>query len=177
MAETPDLIELQSRYAIDGLTVVGISVDDSPDGINPPTALVSSVAAGNGMNYPIVMSRPRGVAVEAAYGGIAYIPNTFIIDRQNHIVQTFVGTQTYATFEKAVLPLLYADLRLNVTSDNGLLHIFWPATQASFGVEATSDPSTGSWSPLGLPVQSDGVNQWIELAPGTRNQFFRLRGH
>jgi thiol-disulfide isomerase/thioredoxin len=176
MAEIPDLIALQNKYAPDGLTIVGISIDDSPDGVNPPTALVSSVAAGNGMDYPIVMSRPDGMAVESAYGGIPYIPNTFIIDRQNHIVQTFVGTQTYATFEQAVLPLLYANLKLNLTSANGMLHISWPVTQAQFGVETASDMSTGSWSPLGLPVQSDGVNQWIDFAPGAGNQFFRLRG-
>ena len=176
MAEVPDLISLQDKYSPDGFTVVGISVDDSSDGINPPTSLVSSVASSHGMDYPIVMSRPRGTAVETAFGGIAYIPNTFIIDRQNHIVQTFVGTQTYATFEQAILPLLYADLKLNVTSANGMLHLSWPVTQASFGVETANDMRTGSWSPLGLPVQADGVNQWIDFAPGTGNQFFRLRG-
>jgi thiol-disulfide isomerase/thioredoxin len=176
MAEVPDLISLQQKYTSDGFTVVGISVDDSADGVNPPTSLVSSVVASHGIDYPIVMSRPRGTAVETAYGGIAYIPSTFIIDRQNHIVQTFVGTQTYATYEQAILPLLYADLKLNVTSTNGMLHLSWPATQARFGVETTSDVSTGSWSPLGLPVQSDGAKQWIDFAPGTGNQFFRLRG-
>jgi thiol-disulfide isomerase/thioredoxin len=176
MVEIPDLIQLQNRYGIDGLTVVGVSVDDSPDGVNPPTGLVSSVAAANGMHYPIVMSRPSGAAVESAFGGIPYIPDTFIIDRQNHIVQTFVGTQTYATFEKAVLPLLYTDLRLNVTSANGLLQISWPVTQAPFGVESNRDPFSASWSPVVAPVQSDGVNRWIEVVPQTGNQFFRLRG-
>jgi thiol-disulfide isomerase/thioredoxin len=175
MAEIPDLIELQNNYAADGLTVVGISVDDSPDGINPPSNLVSSVAAANGMNYPIVMSRPNGGGVESAYGGIPYIPNTFIIDRQNRIFQSFVGSQIYPTFEQAILPLLYANLTLNVTSTNGVLHLSWPVTQAAFVVESATDLWTGLWTSVTAPVQSDGVNQWIELTPGAGNQFFRLR--
>jgi thiol-disulfide isomerase/thioredoxin len=175
VAEIPDLIALQQKYAPDGLVVIGISVDYSPDGVNPPAALVGSFAAGHQMNYPIVMSRPGGAAVETAYGGIPYIPNTFIIDRQNRITQSFVGNQSYATFESSVLPLLYANLAVNMAVSNGQARIYWPITQATFVLESASDLSSGAWSPVTTPVQSDGSGQFVNLPLGGTSRFFRLR--
>lgn len=49
VAEIPDLIQLHNMYAPDGLRVVGVSLDGSPDGINPPLGLVSSFAANQGI--------------------------------------------------------------------------------------------------------------------------------
>jgi thiol-disulfide isomerase/thioredoxin len=172
--EIPDLIALQQKYGPDGLVIVGASVDSSPDNINPPISLVSSFAANYGMNYPIVMTSPDGYSVEDLYGGIAYIPNTFIIDRQNHITQTFVGTQTYSIFESAVLPLLYPDLTVSLTMANGQAHLSWPAKQATFLVEGTSDLSKGVWTVQNAAVQSDSINQFIDLPVSPQAQFFRL---
>jgi thiol-disulfide isomerase/thioredoxin len=175
IAEMPDLIALQQKYAPDGLTVIGVSVDDSPNGSSPPTSLVSSFAASYGMNYPIVMTRPSGYSVEYAYGGIDYIPNTFIIDRHNQITQTFVGTQIFNTFESAILPLLYENLAINMQVINGQAHISWPIAQAGFVVESSSDPAGGVWTPMAAPIQSDGINQYMDVPLETTARFFRLR--
>lgn len=175
VAEIPDLINLQNNYSAAGLNVVGLSIDDSLDGINPPLDLVNSFASSHGMNYPVVMDRPRLYGVESAYGGIPYIPNTFVIDRQNHIVQTFVGSQSYSTFESAVLPLLYAPPTLIVTVSGGMAHISWPISPLTLTVESTAQLSGGSWSPVSATLQSDGVNQFIDVPPGPGSQFFRLR--
>jgi thiol-disulfide isomerase/thioredoxin len=174
IAEIPDLIALQQKYALDGLTVIGVSVDDSPNGSSPPTSLVSSFAASYGMNYPIVMTRPSGYSVESAYGGVDYIPNTFIIDRQNHLSQTFVGTQTYETFESAILPLLYENLAVKMQVINGQAHIYWPVTQAGFVVESSSNPTGGVWTPVSAPVQYDGINLYMDVPLETTARYFRL---
>jgi len=174
VAEIPDLITLQNNYAAAGLNVVGISVDDSTDGFTPPLELVSSFSANEGMTYPVAMSRPLDYAIESAYGGIPYIPNTFIIDRHNHLIQTFVGTQSYSIFEGAVLPLLYAPPNLTLTISAGVAHISWPITQLTLWVESTDQPTSGAWTPVGATPQSDGVNQSIDVQIGVGNQFFRL---
>jgi thiol-disulfide isomerase/thioredoxin len=176
VAEIPDLINLQNNYAAAGLSVVGISIDDSTNGVNPPFGLVSSFASGQGINYPVAMSRPQGYAVETAYGGIPYIPNTFVIDRQNHIIQTFVGTQSYATFESAVLPLLYAPPILNVTVSGAMAHISWPKSALSLNVESAAQLANPAWSPVSTTILSDGVNQFVDTPLGPGVQFFRLHG-
>jgi hypothetical protein len=120
------------------------------------------------------MSRPYDYAIEIAYGGIEYIPSTFVIDRQNHIVKTFVGTQSYSTFESVILPLLYNPPDLNLTINGGTIHISWPITALSVGVESMDQPASGAWSPVQAIPQSDGVNQFIDLPLGASSQFFRL---
>jgi len=174
VAEIPALIALQQMYAPDGLTVVGLSLDDSTDGINPPYSLLNSFASSYGINYPVVMDRPDAYEVEYLYGGINYIPTTFIIDRQNHIAQSFVGSQNYSTYESAVLPLIYANLTVNLAMVNGSAHLSWPVTQASFLVESTGDLSSGVWTASSATVQSDGVNSYVDIPLGPTTQFFRL---
>lgn len=121
------------------------------------------------------MSRPYGWNVETLYGGIPYIPSTFVIDRKNHIVETFVGTQTYATFEGAIKPLLYADLRIAASVQNGLLHVSWPMTQAPFGLETTTNFTSGIWTDFPATAQSDGSTYYVNLPLDTADRFFRLR--
>ena len=155
------------------MTVVGISVDDSPDGTNPPATLVSSCAASYGINYPVVMDRPSGSQVESLYGVTGY-PTTFIIDRQNHIAQALVGGQFYATLESAVLPLVAANPILHLSVANGQAKISWLATTVTFVLQSTGDLSSGVWTQETAPILSDGTNQFIEVPVGPSQRFFRL---
>jgi len=173
--ETPDLIALHQKYAPDGMTVVGVSIDNSPDGTNPPTKLVSSCAASYGINYPVVMDPGWGSQVQSLYGGITAIPTTFIIDRQNHIAQTLVGAQSYATFESAVLPLVSANPTLHLSVANGQVKISWLATTVTFVVQSTGNLSSGVWTQETAPILSDGTNQFIFVPVGPSQQFFRIQ--
>jgi thiol-disulfide isomerase/thioredoxin len=175
VAEIPDLVALYQKYALDGLVVVGVSMDNSPDGINPPTSLVSSFAFSKGMTYPLLMDRPSWWAIENAFAPIDFIPTTFVIDRQNHIYAKFVGSRSYATFESEALPLLYADLSVDLTFAGGGTHVSWPVTQATFVLESSNTLAPGSWAPVATPVQSDGVHQFVDLPILAGGQFFRLR--
>lgn len=177
VAEISDLVALYKKYSVDGLVVIGVSVDSSPDGVNPPTSLVSSFASTNGMTYPVVTDRPSWAGIEASYGGINYIPTTFVLDRQNHLVAQFVGSQSYGTFEGAVLPLLYPDLTVNLIVSGGLAHLSWRVTQAAFGVESSPTAALHSWSPVALPIQSDGTTNYVDVPLGTGRCFFRLHSH
>jgi peroxiredoxin len=96
-AEIPGFIELQKKYATQGLAVVGISVDEA--GLKA----VKAFAEKNGINYPVVLADNKNVD---AYGGIDGLPTTFIIDRNGHMVKQHLGFTTQAEFEKEVTPLL-----------------------------------------------------------------------
>jgi thiol-disulfide isomerase/thioredoxin len=175
VSEIPALEALYEKYAPDGLVIVGVSIDSSTDGVNPPTSLVSSFVSSHGMSYPVLMDRPSWRAIETYYGGIPYIPTTFIIDRQNHTHQKFVGSQGYSTFEQAVLPLLYAQPTLKLTLSGGQTRVSWPITQATLVPESTENLAAGTWTPIAAPVQSDGIDRFVDLPTGAGQQFFRLR--
>ena len=96
-AEIPGFIALQKKYAAQGLTVVGVSVDEA--GLKT----VKAFALKNGINYPVVLTDSK---IVEAYGGIDGLPTTFIIDRTGLIVKQHLGFTEQAEIEKEVAPLL-----------------------------------------------------------------------
>jgi cytochrome c biogenesis protein CcmG/thiol:disulfide interchange protein DsbE len=96
--EIPDFIALQTKYAAQGLQVVGVAVSDEE-------SAVRKFVSDAGMNYPVVFGTP---AVSSQYGGIESIPTTFIIDREGRTRETFVGYRSADTFEAVIGPLLGA---------------------------------------------------------------------
>jgi len=96
-AELPGFIALQKQYEKQGLTVIGVSVDQ----IQP--AEVKKFAQKSGMNYPVVLSDSN---TDQAFGGIDAIPTTFVIDREGRIVKQHLGFTEKEEFEKEIKPLL-----------------------------------------------------------------------
>lgn len=79
--EIPHLIELQEKYRDQGLTIVGITLDDNPD------ECVPRYAAEVGMNYANV----RGTdAMKGEYGVIG-LPTIVIYDRDGNEVMKRLG--------------------------------------------------------------------------------------
>jgi len=87
--EIPDFIALQRRYQSKGLQIVGVALDE--------TEPVRTYAAGQGINYPILVGN---AAIARVYGGISGIPTTFVIDRNGKIVRRYEGYRPPAVFEK-----------------------------------------------------------------------------
>ncbi|HXM18138.1 MAG TPA: redoxin domain-containing protein [Candidatus Tumulicola sp.] len=75
-AETPDLINVQKRFASRGVTFVG--VDD-----REPSALVSTWAAANRVTFPLVLDADGGVEKTYDVNGI---PTTYVLDKDGRIV-------------------------------------------------------------------------------------------
>ena len=95
--EIPGYIGLQKKYGKDGLVIIGISVDrQGPD-------VVKKFIADQHVNYRIVMADDD---VQAAFGGMEYIPTTFIIDRQGRIRDRKVGAEDTAAYEQTLLKFL-----------------------------------------------------------------------
>ncbi|RKX34106.1 MAG: TlpA family protein disulfide reductase [Verrucomicrobia bacterium] len=95
--EIPGFIELQERYGEAGLVVVGVSLDEGG------AAVVAPFVSKEGINYPVVMGDST---IVEAFGGIASIPTTFVINRDGQIVERHVGYVSQNRFEKSIKSLL-----------------------------------------------------------------------
>jgi len=113
--EIPELVSLQKQYG-SNLQIVGISEDDDP------AANVSKFATRNGINYPIVMSTPELIA---AYGGVAALPTTFVIDTQGRVVEKHAGVQPMDSYVREIRALLGqpVDARIETFVDTGQLFL------------------------------------------------------
>jgi thiol-disulfide isomerase/thioredoxin len=94
--EIPHLVELQEKYRDQGLTVVGITVDENPDKDVPP------YAAEVGMNYVNV----RGNDALMGKFGIIGLPTLIIYDRDGNEVLKRPGYVEKDQLEAALKPLL-----------------------------------------------------------------------
>ena len=93
--EIPDFIKLYNKYKDKGFIILGISSEDK--------ARLKDFVQSNGINYPILIGDN---SVAEAYGGIQYIPTTFIIDRKGKISKKFIGFTAYDIFEAELNNLL-----------------------------------------------------------------------
>lgn len=81
-ASMPHLNDMQERYSAKGLSVIGMSVDESG------TAPVKKFANNIGVKFTIAMANDQ---VLDAYGPIRSIPTTFFINRKGEVVRRVVG--------------------------------------------------------------------------------------
>jgi peroxiredoxin len=95
--EIPHFIELYEQYKDQGFAMVGISLDSQG------VSVVKSFVRKYQVNYPILMTDGQ---VDKAYGGITYIPTTFVIDSAGNIRQKYIGYQEKAVFETDIKALL-----------------------------------------------------------------------
>jgi thiol-disulfide isomerase/thioredoxin len=175
IAEIPELIALQEKYRNLGLVVVGISVDDAV-GNKLPISLVGNFAAEHEMNYPIVMTRPGGGAVESRYGPINYLPTSIIIDRRNNIVRRTAWAHTLSEFESYVLPWLLDSITLRARTADGKITLEWPTVPAQVQVQSSDSLPAASWNVVaGTAVEGAETTIFsIEEEPSGQTRFYRL---
>lgn len=94
-SEIPALNAIQQELAPRGLSVIGVSYDDTAD-------LVKSFQKDLPQTYEVVLGgRDVGSELPASP-----LPTTYIIDRQGRIRDKFIGERSRAAFEASILPLL-----------------------------------------------------------------------
>jgi cytochrome c-type biogenesis protein len=93
--EIPDLSAMQRDLGGRGLTVVGVSADDTADDVRDFQRALAQ-------DYTVVL----GTTDAKSSYGVVGLPKTFVIDRAGRIRQTFTGERKRAQFEAEVLPLL-----------------------------------------------------------------------
>ena len=94
--EIPGFIEMQDKYANQGFSVIGISLDDEPE---PVVQFYKEFK----MNYPVAVGNQR---VGELYGGIFGLPTTFLIGRDGRIYAKHSGAISPSVIEDEVQQLL-----------------------------------------------------------------------
>jgi thiol-disulfide isomerase/thioredoxin len=96
--EIPNFIELQNQYGPRGLQVLGVSVDDTLELLEPYVAEMK-------MNYPVLQGLGRDDMMEA-YGPIPGLPTTMLISRDGKICAKHFGYTEKEAFETDIKELL-----------------------------------------------------------------------
>jgi thiol-disulfide isomerase/thioredoxin len=96
-AEIPGMLEVYEKYIAKGLEIVGISLDR--DGWKSVTPFVRKLK----ILYPVVLGDEN---LSKAYGGIQFIPTTFIVDRKGNIIDEHTGGLSKDAFEAMVVKAL-----------------------------------------------------------------------
>jgi cytochrome c biogenesis protein CcmG, thiol:disulfide interchange protein DsbE len=94
--EIPHFIEMQNKYASQGLQVLGVSMDDD----EPP---VRQFQQQFKMNYPVALGNAK---LADQYGGILGLPITFVIDRNGRITARHIGATDASVIEAEIQSLL-----------------------------------------------------------------------
>lgn len=80
--EMPWIVDLQKKYAPEGLQVLGVAMDDA----GPQE--IAKFTQQMGVNYPVVIGKDE---VADSYGGLPFLPTTFYIGRDGKIVDKVLG--------------------------------------------------------------------------------------
>jgi cytochrome c biogenesis protein CcmG, thiol:disulfide interchange protein DsbE len=94
--EMPDLNQIHNELKGKGLQMFGIALSSDPTQIR---FLVKQL----GLEYPVLIGNDK---VSDAYGSIAVVPTTVIIDKQGNVAQRIEGTRKKDVFTKMIEPLL-----------------------------------------------------------------------
>ena len=96
--EIPGFVDLQNRYRDHGFTIIGISMDYSPE---PVMEFYKQFK----MNYPVAIGDDD---LGALYGGILGMPTTFLIGRDGRVYSKHIGATNIDVFEEEVQMLIAA---------------------------------------------------------------------
>jgi len=94
--EIPHLVELQNKHRDQGLQIIGISMDDSPE---PVREFYQHFQ----MNYPVVMGNAE---IGELYGGVLGLPIAFVIGRDGRISAKHIGATDASVLEQDIQKLL-----------------------------------------------------------------------
>ena len=93
----PALESFYRKHADDGFTIVAINDGD-------PTADVVQFVKDYGLTFPVWLD-PTYIATEKAFKTLN-LPSSFVIDRNGHIVLSWVGGINLRTLEKYITPII-----------------------------------------------------------------------
>jgi peroxiredoxin len=91
--EMPWFVDLQKKYASEGLQILGVAMDDaSPQEIG-------KFAKQMEVNYPVMVGKD---SVGDAYGGVQFLPATFYIGRDGKVIERVFGIKGRGEIEDAI---------------------------------------------------------------------------
>src|SRR5215468_8805072 len=100
--EIPWLIEMQSKYAAKGFTVLGIAMDEEGKPVVAPFVAKERYEVNGqkqAMNYPIVVGNEK---VAAKFGGLLGYPTSVLISRDGRVLKRTTGLIDYDATTKMI---------------------------------------------------------------------------
>ena len=91
--EMPWLVELYEKYRSQGIEIIGVNMDD---GQRPK---VAEFVRRKRVNYTVLLG---GEAVASRYGGVRFLPQTFIVGRDGRVISAISGADSKAILEQAI---------------------------------------------------------------------------
>jgi cytochrome c biogenesis protein CcmG/thiol:disulfide interchange protein DsbE len=95
--EIPGFIQLQKEFGTEGMTIVGISLDDQG------FEAVQPYAEEMGINYPLVVGSDR---LTRKYGGVRALPTSFVVGPKGTVQYARPGFLPEAELRRQLQPLL-----------------------------------------------------------------------
>ena len=95
-AEMPYLNQIDQEFKAQGFQTIGIGLASEP-------AQLRALADQLGLTYPVLAGNAQ---VAKAYGGVEFVPTTFIIDRQGNIAHKSFMAESKETLIRLIRPLL-----------------------------------------------------------------------
>jgi thiol-disulfide isomerase/thioredoxin len=145
-AEIPGFVVMQEKYASQGFSVIGISMDDEP---GPVVDFYKEFR----MNYPVAVGNQR---IGELYGGILGLPTTFLIGRDGRIYAKHTGGINPAIIEEEVQQLL-AMSPATEKSDFRPAMVMGTETKIALGDPATIDSEIPGLNLSKLTAQQKGA--------------------
>jgi peroxiredoxin len=94
--EMPHLSKIHQELQGQGFQALGIGLSSTPEQLKQLSAQLN-------LSYPVLEGND---GLSKAYGGVEFVPLTFIIDKQGNIVHKILGARSKAEFEKMIKALL-----------------------------------------------------------------------
>jgi thiol-disulfide isomerase/thioredoxin len=91
--EMPWLAKIEARYRSQGLTILGVNMDDGD------MPAVERFAREMGVTYPIARNND---AIVSAYGGVRFLPQSYLIGQQGQVLQRIFGMPSTHELETAI---------------------------------------------------------------------------
>ena len=96
-ADIPVLVELQTKYARQGLQVIGVSIDDTLEKMKPFVTQYK-------MNYPVLTALDNDAILDT-YGPMVVVPATVLVRRDGKICAQHIGPITREKLEREIAAL------------------------------------------------------------------------
>jgi len=111
--EMPWFVEIQKQYGPQGLQIVGVAMDDADK------EDIAKFTKEMGIDYPILVGKDSvREAIANDYGGMAFLPETFLIGRDGRVVEKILGLKSRSEIEDAVKKTLGPDGAVQIQPGN-----------------------------------------------------------
>ena len=101
--EIPDLVRLNQQFAPSEVVIIGVSLDKNGTPEELRVQLEKFVKAYK-IDYPIFLDN-EGL-LHRQFGSFAFVPATFLIDRQGQVAHSYWGVKSFGEFAKGIEELL-----------------------------------------------------------------------